>query len=433
MSKFYFTKKSKKSDPSLTKIIIALVVLFVVLIASMQIFSTFSNNVIGLGKDREAMALERIQSAQTLFEAGEFDAAAQEIKPLLGRLDDPILGPEVYMLHSEINAATGNLDEALKGLEDALTLFERSPKHPEIMVRYARLLEESGRTDEALQKYAQLRDNAPPDLGVTALVGLGRQSEREGNVIEARELYRQAMLNAPWGSNRWDEAAQALGDLNIHMIFSNSETPESRIYTIESGDTLTSIGIKLNTTQGLLIRANDITDPSMIRLNQRLKYTPKDFRIVIERSTCRIYLLDKDGLFKFYNTGLGKPGFETNLGSYTIGNKEVDPTWHKPGSEPIPPGHPDNELGTRWMPLVPAEEGLPTDLGIHGTIAPETIGTFASRGCPRMHNAEVEELYDLVVRSTPVEIVDTVDPVALGLIAPSSTVSSQQAVALQRQ
>ncbi len=432
MSKFYFTKKSKKSEPSLTKIIIALVVVFVVLIATMQIFSAFSNNSIGLGKDREAIAIDRIQSAKTLFEAGDLEAAAQEIQPLIGRLDDPLLGPEAYLLQSEIHAAAGNLDEAFQGLEDALTLFERSPLHPEIMARYARLLEDSGRTDEALQKYAQLRDNAPPDMGVTALVGLGRQSERDGNLIEARDLYRQAMLNAPWGSNRWDEAAQALGALNIEMIFSSIETPESRIYSIESGDTLTSIGIKLNTTQGLLIQANDISDPSMIRLNQRLKHTPKDFRIVIERSTCRIYLLDKDGLFKYYQTGLGKPGFETNLGSYTIGNKEVDPTWHKPGSEPIPPGHPDNELGTRWMPLVPAQEGLPTDLGIHGTIAPETIGTYASRGCPRMHNTEVEELYDLVVRSTPVEIVDTVDPVALGLIAPASPVGSQQAAAIQR-
>ena len=32
-----------------------------------------------------------------------------------------------------------------------------------------------------------------------------------------------------------------------------------------------------------------------------------------------------------------------------------------------------------------------------------------------MHNADVEELYDLVVRSTPVEIVETVDPRDLGL------------------
>jgi lipoprotein-anchoring transpeptidase ErfK/SrfK len=103
------------------------------------------------------------------------------------------------------------------------------------------------------------------------------------------------------------------------------------------------------------------------------------------------------------------PGYETTLGKYTIGNKQKDPTWFKPGSAPVPPGDPHNELGTRWMPLVPAEPGLPTDLGIHGTIAPETIGQYKSHGCPRLRKEDVEELYDLIVRSTPVEIVEKID------------------------
>lgn len=93
--------------------------------------------------------------------------------------------------------------------------------------------------------------------------------------------------------------------------------------------------------------------------------------------------------------------------STPLGNKQKDPVWFKPGGGgSFPAGDPQNELGTRWMPLVPVEENLPTDLGIHGAVAPETIGDYKSHGCPRMLNAEVEELYDLVVRSTPVEIVE---------------------------
>jgi hypothetical protein len=61
------------------------------------------------------------------------------------------------------------------------------------------------------------------------------------------------------------------------------------------------------------------------------------------------------------------------------------------------------------MPLIPAQEGLPRDLGIHGTIAPETVGQFSSHGCARLLPAEIEELYDLVVRSTPVDIVAHID------------------------
>jgi lipoprotein-anchoring transpeptidase ErfK/SrfK len=201
----------------------------------------------------------------------------------------------------------------------------------------------------------------------------------------------------------------------VELIFSKSPTSDSKVYVVERGDNLTNIGMKLNTTQGLLMRANGLSKETTLNVGDRLKYTPKDFRIVIERSTCRLFLLDSDGLFKRYTVGLGRPGHETTLGEFRIGNKQIDPTWYKPNAGPIPPGDPRNELGSRWMPLVPEREELPTDLGIHGTVSPETIGKHSSSGCARMHNAEVEELYDLVVRSTPVEIVETVDPAEFGL------------------
>jgi lipoprotein-anchoring transpeptidase ErfK/SrfK len=49
-------------------------------------------------------------------------------------------------------------------------------------------------------------------------------------------------------------------------------------------------------------------------------------------------------------------------------------------------------------------DGKDTSLGIHGTNAPETIGTSSSAGCIRMHNADVEELFILARQGTEVEI-----------------------------
>jgi lipoprotein-anchoring transpeptidase ErfK/SrfK len=217
------------------------------------------------------------------------------------------------------------------------------------------------------------------------------------------------MNDAAMDSDAWMQALEAMGRLNVELIFAQLETPESKYYTVESGDTLTSIGIKLNTTQGLLTRANGLSETDSLHPGQRLKHTPKDFRILVERSTCRLYLMDNQGPFKMYPTGLGMPGYETTLGKYTIGSKQKDPTWFRPNGAPVPPNDPANELGTRWMPMVPVEEGLPTDLGIHGTIAPETIGFYKSHGCPRLRNENAEELYDLIVRSTPVEVVEKID------------------------
>jgi lipoprotein-anchoring transpeptidase ErfK/SrfK len=60
---------------------------------------------------------------------------------------------------------------------------------------------------------------------------------------------------------------------------------------------------------------------------------------------------------------------------------------------------PRNPLGERWIGL----EGVSGSAvgmmayGIHGTIEPESIGKSVSMGCVRLHNADVEQLYDLLV------------------------------------
>ena len=68
----------------------------------------------------------------------------------------------------------------------------------------------------------------------------------------------------------------------------------------------------------------------------------------------------------------------------------------------IPYGDPENVLGTRWMGF----ENQPGVMGygIHGTERPESIGGDESMGCVRMRNREVEELFGVVPRGTPVRI-----------------------------
>ncbi len=358
----------------------------------------------------EVNALADFERAQALVAQGDFKTAKDLLKNAALHVKDPVQAPRIALLQAEVAQKTGDSAELLALLDRATKDFSASPEYPALAARYARALEDGGRVDDAVAVYTRLRDTAPPELRAPALAGLGRQALKVRDLATARQLFRQGVNDAKWGSEAWDENLDALGKLNVEMIFAPEATPESKVYTVEKGDNLTNIGIKLNTTQGLLLRANNLSEDTQLSLGQRLKYTPKDFRIVIERSTCRLFLFDKDGLFKRYHVGLGMPSHETALGKYTIGNKQKDPTWFKPGGAPVPAGDPANELGTRWMPLGPAEAGLPTDLGIHGTIAPETIGQYKSHGCPRMRKEDVEELYDLVVRSTPVEIVEAMPP-----------------------
>ena len=350
-----------------------------------------------------------LEEARQQQQAGDKAQAALLLDEALATETAPEKRYDLLRLRTDL--ARENGEWALVGdlLQRTLADFPTSPDFPVLAAAYGEALERQDRIQEARKQYEEIIKASPKGLQAPALIGLGRLAEKEQERVVARDYYRSAFNDAAMDSETWMQALEAMGRLNVELIFAQLETPESKYYTVESGDTLTSIGIKLNTTQGLLTRANGLSETDSLHPGQRLKHTPKDFRILVERGTCRLYLMDNQGPFKMYPTGLGMPGYETTLGKYTIGSKQKDPTWFRPNGAPVPPNDPANELGTRWMPMVPVEEGLPTDLGIHGTIAPETIGYYKSHGCPRLRNESAEELYDLIVRSTPVEVVEKID------------------------
>lgn len=394
-----------RRDHTLAKIILSLLVIGLAAFGAIRAWTWFTQS--GAASAFSSSPADELERARGLMDQGNALEAHQALEPLVNRGRDDAPTAQAVMLLARMDVQEGNKDAARRLLERGYRELTSNPDHPKLAIAYARLLEDLGQYDDAVRVYADVHDRAGPDIRPPATVGLGRQAERNKDLIKARALYREAAKDAVPNSQEWDEALDALGKANVTLVFSHQETPESKWYTVVKGDSITSIGNALNTTQGMLMRANGIDENTVLSMGQRLLYTPKDFRIVIERSRRRLFLLDKDGIFKRYSVGLGQPGHETTLGSYKIGNKEKNPVWHKPGVGPIPAGDPANELGTRWLPLVPDQEGLPKDLGIHGTIRAETVGKYSSNGCARLYAEEVEELYDLVVRSTPVDIVET--------------------------
>lgn len=417
--KRYFAR-SRRGNGLLFRILGGLIFSALLILGAMYLYAQWGRGdgrglrlLSGVPGPEEAEAL--LSRAAEALRQGHAAQAEQLLSPLRGSAD-PEYGPRAAVLLAEISMQRGAPDQAVVFLEEAVNRFRQHMAYPELLARYGKNLEMVGKIDQALDVFNQLREHGSGDARAMALSGCARARERATDAWGALQLYQEAVASAVWGSEAWLEAAEPLGRLNVAMVLSPVDTPKSRWYTVERGDTLIRIGIKLNVPLGMLSRANNLAENAPLRPGQRLRYTPKDFRIVIERSTCRLYLLDAQGLFKFYRVGLGMPGHETTLGRYTVGNKQKDPVWHKPGVGPIPAGDPANELGTRWMPLVPVEPGLPTDLGIHGTIVPESVGKYSSHGCARMLKDDVEELYDLVVRSTPVDIVEIYTPISAKLV-----------------
>ena len=108
------------------------------------------------------------------------------------------------------------------------------------------------------------------------------------------------------------------------------------------------------------------------------------YKIVIHIKPRKLKLFQNRQLVKTYPVAVGKPLTPTPKGEFIIINKSPNP------------GGP---FGTRWMGISKPH------IGIHGTNNPASIGKAASHGCIRMHNKDVEALYDMVEIGTPVHIV----------------------------
>lgn len=126
-------------------------------------------------------------------------------------------------------------------------------------------------------------------------------------------------------------------------------------------------------------------------------------RLEISRSKRRVTLYQGEGVVKSYAIAVGKPGWETPLGTWRVQQKLRNPRWiHPLTGESVKGGDPENPLGRHWI-------GFWTNgrnwIGFHGTPNPESVGKAASHGCVRMYNQDVEELFQKVGLGTPVKVI----------------------------
>lgn len=140
--------------------------------------------------------------------------------------------------------------------------------------------------------------------------------------------------------------------------------------------------------------------------------------ILINLAEYRLYLTKREGPFLSvipFPIGIGRKGFETPAGRYTIAQKLKDPAWIIPPSfreefpdlpDVVPPG-PDNPIGKYALSL-----SSPGFL-IHETKSMLGVGRKVSHGCIRMLPEDMEMLFSLVYEGYPVIIVN--QPVKIGM------------------
>ncbi len=220
--------------------------------------------------------------------------------------------------------------------------------------------------------------------------------EKQGKFAEARDAYRKAYETYP-DVSIVKIAKPKAEELGMKILFSPTVDAYSEGYIVQAGDSLAKIAKVFGTTIELIKRSNNLASDN-IRQGKRLKVVTAKCSVIIDKSQNILLLKQNDGVINTYKVATGANNC-TPAGTFNITTKLVDPVWYKTGAA-VPPGSPENILGTRWMGL--SKEGY----GIHGTTDPSSLGKQATAGCVRMLTSDVEELYSILPEGTEVTIVD---------------------------
>jgi lipoprotein-anchoring transpeptidase ErfK/SrfK len=129
-------------------------------------------------------------------------------------------------------------------------------------------------------------------------------------------------------------------------------------------------------------------------------------QIIVSFGDRRLYYISQPGQALSYPIAIPRDQSRWQ-GVTSVSDKRVNPSWTPTATmvaeNPrlprwVPGGHPMNPLGVRALYL-----GSST-YRIHGTDAPWTIGTAVSKGCIRMYNQDVLDLYPRVPVGTKVTV-----------------------------
>lgn len=203
-------------------------------------------------------------------------------------------------------------------------------------------------------------------------------------------------------------------------------------YQVQPNDSLGRIAARHHLSPRALRGMNRLQPAAKLEPGQVLRLSTRHLvppaagaAIVINIPDLRLYRYRGDRLAGWYPVALGQPfdsrhaedpaRWQTPAGTFKVAELRRNPVWRVPKSiqaemaaegkvvqERMPPG-PENPLGKYWIGL--SKWGY----GIHGTIAPTTVGRYKTHGCIRMTPGHIERVFASVRLGNVVRI--TYEPV----------------------
>lgn len=126
----------------------------------------------------------------------------------------------------------------------------------------------------------------------------------------------------------------------------------------------------------------------------------KGYMIIINKTSNTLYYIKNGVIEESYPVATGKTDSLTPNGQFKIVIKFKNPRWGGAGiRDPIAGGAANNPLGKRWIGISYGGGG---SYGVHGNADFRSIGTYASLGCVRMFNNDIDKFYEKVSINTPI-------------------------------
>ncbi len=265
-----------------------------------------------------------------------------------------------------------------------------------VLITLATILLSSLVKNSALKGGARLVDRIDSE-GRQSLLNLAKGFEAEKDYLKTKKTLKKFIERSPY-SNNAAKIQKDIESLNIKILFSDIMTDDDLSYKIQPGDTLAKIASRFDTTIELLKVSNNLRS-DLILPEKFLKVNKAKFSILVDKSKNELTLKKSDGeIVKTYRVSTGE-NLSTPIGTFEIEEKLISPLWYKVGAI-VEPDSPEYELGSRWMGF------SASGYGIHGTKDASSIGGHITKGCVRMRNEDVEELYAIIPSGTEVVITE---------------------------
>jgi L,D-transpeptidase ErfK/SrfK len=226
---------------------------------------------------------------------------------------------------------------------------------------------------------------------------LDAKIEKIDQYLQNSDLLRahKGLSTLYWAKPQWRPAIKDRIERTANAIYFDPQPQFLQPYVVRPNDQLAVFAKKYNVPWEYLAKLNHV-DAKKIRPGQQLKVIKGPFSAIVELNSYVMTVHAYGYFVRAYKIGIGKDA-ATPLGKFTVLKKVVNPQYTDPQGRVVDGGDPTNPLGDRWL-------DLGNSYGIHGTIDPNSIGKAESRGCIRLRNEDVQEVYDMLAVGSEVAI-----------------------------